>query len=86
MSCEPLIGVDRAADLLGLHPRTVKRLAGDGVIPGMSIGKLWRFRESVLDDWMKAQLNCSGHPRPEAKGGQSEKDADAVSVWKHRKV
>ena len=70
MNCEPLVDVDRAAELLGIHPKTVKRLAGEGVIPGMRIGKLWRFRESVLDAWMRAQLNFSGHPRPEAEGGQ----------------
>jgi len=34
MSSEPLITVDRAAELLGNHPKTVKRLAGEGVIPG----------------------------------------------------
>ena len=66
MNCEPLITAERAAELLGIHPKTVKRLAGEGVIPGMRIGKLWRFRESVLDTWMTAQLNSTSHPRPEA--------------------
>ena len=70
MNCEPLVDVGRAAELLGIHPKTVKRLAGEGVIPGMRIGKLWRFRESALDAWMRAQLNFSSHPRPEAEGGQ----------------
>jgi excisionase family DNA binding protein len=70
MNCEPLINVDRAAELLGIHPKTVKRLASEGIIPGMRIGKLWRFRESVLDAWMKAQLNFSSHPRPEVEGGR----------------
>lgn len=57
-NCEPLIDADAAAAILGVHPKTVKRLAGGGQIPGMRIGKLWRFRESVLDAWMKAQLDC----------------------------
>ena len=48
MSCEPLITVDRAAELLGIHPKTVKRLAGEGVIPGMRIGKLWRVAERYM--------------------------------------
>ncbi len=68
--CEALIDAERAGELLGIHPKTVKRLAGEGVIPGMRIGKLWRFRESVLDAWTRAQLNCSGHPRPQAEGGE----------------
>ena len=64
MSCEPLIDADRAAELLGVHPKTVKRMANGGLIPGMRIGKLWRFRESVLDSWMSSQLNSTSHPRP----------------------
>jgi excisionase family DNA binding protein len=68
--CEPLITVDRAAELLGVHPKTVKRLACQGLIPGMRIGKLWRFRESTLDGWMKAQLDSPRHPRPEVEGGR----------------
>lgn len=68
--CEPLIDAGMAADLLGVHPKTVKRLAAAGQIPAMRIGKLWRFRPSALDDWMRSQLQCSGHPCPEPKGGQ----------------
>jgi excisionase family DNA binding protein len=62
--CEPLIDAGRAAELLMLHPKTVKRLAQDGVLPGMKIGRVWRFRESSLDAWMSARLQCSGHPSP----------------------
>src|SRR5207237_2681319 len=37
--CEPLITADRAAELLKLHPKTVKRLAQAGELPGMKIGR-----------------------------------------------
>jgi hypothetical protein len=33
MTCEPLIGADRAAELLHVHPKTVKRLAARGRDP-----------------------------------------------------
>lgn len=33
MTCEPLIGADRAAELLHVHPKTVKRLAARGCDP-----------------------------------------------------
>jgi excisionase family DNA binding protein len=65
--CEPLITADRAAELLKLHPKTVKRLAQAGTLPGMKIGRVWRFRESSLDAWMSAQLQCSGHPSPKGE-------------------
>lgn len=43
-----------AAELLGVHPRTVTKLAKSGELPSSRIGKLWRFRrrdiEAFLDD------------------------------------
>jgi len=68
--CEPLIDVIEAAELLEVHPKTVKRLAARGIIPGMRIGKLWRFRASVLDEWLSSQLHLSRHPCPEGKGDE----------------
>jgi excisionase family DNA binding protein len=67
-TCEPLIDAGRAAALLDVHPKTVKRLAAQGLIPGMKIGKLWRFRASALDDWMRAQIDSARHPCPTLEG------------------
>jgi excisionase family DNA binding protein len=58
---------DRAAELLKLHPKTVKRLAQAGELPGMKIGRVWRFRESSLDAWMSARLQCCSHPSPKGE-------------------
>jgi excisionase family DNA binding protein len=66
--CEPLIGAEQAAGLLSIHPKTLKRLAAEGRIPAMKIGKLWRFRASALDTWMKSQIQCGRHPCPFEKG------------------
>ena len=68
--CEALINAEQAAELLRIHPKTVKRLAAEGRIPGMRIGKLWRFRESSLDEWMDSQIQFSRHPCPNPKGEQ----------------
>ena len=68
--CEPLITADQAAELLKLHPKTVKRLAQARELPGMKIGRVWRFRESSLDAWMTARLECSGHPGPKGETTQ----------------
>jgi excisionase family DNA binding protein len=68
--CEPLITADRAAELLRLHPKTVKKLAQAGELPGMKIGRVWRFRESSLDAWMSARLQCCGHPSPKGEAIQ----------------
>ncbi len=65
--CEPLIDAERAAELLQLHPKTVKKLAQAGALPGMKIGRVWRFRESSLDAWMSARLEYSCHPGPKGE-------------------
>jgi excisionase family DNA binding protein len=51
-SFEPLLDSDQAAALLKIHPKTLQRLARQGEIPGIQIGKLWRFRGSDLNAWM----------------------------------
>ncbi len=51
-SFEPLLDSDEAAALLKIHPKTLQRMARRGEIPGIQIGKLWRFRTSELNAWM----------------------------------
>lgn len=70
MSCEPLIDAERAAEILKLHSKTVKRLAQAGRLPGLKIGRVWRFRESSLDAWLRLQLECSRHPSPQEREAQ----------------
>jgi excisionase family DNA binding protein len=61
---------ERAAEILDIHPKTVKRLAAAGVIPGMKIGRVWRFRESELDAYSVRQLQWPGHPSPKGEAFQ----------------
>ena len=50
---EPLLDSDEAARLLRIHPKTLQKMARDGEIRGIHIGKLWRFRASDLDKWIR---------------------------------
>jgi excisionase family DNA binding protein len=50
---EPLLDSDDAAQLLKIHPKTLQRLARQGKVPGVQIGKLWRFRRSELNAWIE---------------------------------
>ena len=54
-SFEPLLSSDEAAALLKIHPKTLQRMARRGEITGIQIGKLWRFRASVLNEWIKSR-------------------------------
>ena len=49
---EPLLDSDEAARLLRIHPKTLQKMARDGEIVGIHIGKLWRFRASDLNKWV----------------------------------
>ena len=53
---EPLLDSDQAAAILLLHPKTLQRMARRGDIRALQIGKVWRFRASVLDEWIQQQL------------------------------
>lgn len=50
---EPLLDSEEAAALLKIHPKTLQKLARSGEVAAIQIGKLWRFRASALDEWVK---------------------------------
>ncbi len=56
---EPLLDVDEAARLLKIHPKTLRVKAGHGIIPGMQIGRVWRFRASMLNRWLESVAICN---------------------------
>jgi excisionase family DNA binding protein len=53
---ERLLDSDEAASLLKIHPKTLQRLARQKRIAGVQIGKLWRFRVSSLDDFLREKM------------------------------
>ena len=53
---EPLLDSDQAAGILQLHPKTLQRMARRREIRALQIGKVWRFRASVLDEWIQQKL------------------------------
>ena len=52
---EPLLDSDEAAELLRIHPKTLQRMARNRQIHGIQVGKLWRFRASDLEIWLKTK-------------------------------
>lgn len=50
---EQLLDSDEAAALLKIHPKTLQRMARNHEIVGVQIGKLWRFRASMLNGWLE---------------------------------
>ena len=50
---EPLLDVIEAAKLLRIHPKTLRTKASRGIIPAIQIGRVWRFRASMLNRWLE---------------------------------
>ena len=55
-AAEPLLDSNQAAAILKIHPKSLQRMARRGDIRALQIGKVWRFRASVLDEWIQQQL------------------------------
>jgi excisionase family DNA binding protein len=64
---EPYIDPEEAARFLSISPKTLTRLARQGLIPAHAIGdrvrRRWRFLKSELDTWMQARLHSNHHLR-----------------------
>lgn len=50
------IGIDQAASYMGVSKETIRNWIKKTDIPAHKIGKLWKFKQSELDAWIK-----SGH-------------------------
>lgn len=58
---ERFVDAEEAAQFVGMHPKTLERLARKGTVPGHPIGegyrrKRWRFLMSELDLWLRARI------------------------------
>jgi excisionase family DNA binding protein len=55
----PVLNTEEAASYLRIHPRTLTRMARDGEIPGLQIGRHWRFRRADLDAWVDSKVSSA---------------------------
>jgi excisionase family DNA binding protein len=51
MGSDEVLSAQEAAELLGAHVETIRRMARKGAIPAYKIGKDWRFRKTALLSW-----------------------------------
>ena len=58
---ERVLNTDAAEALLQIHPKTLQRMARQGIVPAFRIGDLWRFRASSLDLWLRSGLCSKSH-------------------------
>lgn len=47
-----VLNLNDVANLLRVHPKTVRQLAQAGKIPGFRLGRLWRFSRCKVQEWV----------------------------------
>jgi excisionase family DNA binding protein len=50
---QPTLGIDGAAELLGIHTETLRSRAAAGIIPGAKIGRAWVFVTEDLINYVR---------------------------------
>ena len=61
LSVERPLTCEEAAAFMRVHPKTVKRMARSGELPGHFRFGRWFFYASELDCWMRTELHSSRH-------------------------
>ncbi len=87
---EELLGVDEVARILGLHPKTVRRLIHDGRLKAGRVGRQWRIARRDLDLLSAAGAQGIGGPQrvsgraanslPQRTAGSGEHPSISVSA------
>ena len=61
VALEPVVDSEEAAKFLNINPKTLQKMARNGAVPGYRIGKLWKFRITDLDAWLRSKVISNGH-------------------------
>lgn len=56
-----IMTVHDIAMYLRLSEAKVYKLAKDGQLPALRVGKSWRFRKDLIDEWMRKQMEQAMH-------------------------
>jgi excisionase family DNA binding protein len=56
---DEIMTLEEVARYLKLKPQTVYKWAQEGQIPGAKLGKEWRFRRGILDEWIDSSIILS---------------------------
>jgi excisionase family DNA binding protein len=56
---ENLLTTEQVAEYLRIDKFTVYRLVTQGKIPAFKVGNQWRFKRSMVEAWLKSNMNTS---------------------------
>lgn len=53
-----VMDIRQASDYLGISADTLYKYASESFVPAFKLGNRWRFKKSLLDDWMSRQSSA----------------------------
>jgi excisionase family DNA binding protein len=73
-----VMNIRQASQYLGVSPDTLYKYVSEEMIPAFKLGNRWKFKKSVLDNWMENQSfrSESFRPRKLDKGTRATAVAD----------
>ncbi len=72
---ERSVDLRTAAAFLGIHYKTLERMARLGQVPAMKPGNSWQFLLSLLSEWRKEEMNFNLKKNREQKKIQDKKES-----------
>lgn len=62
-----VMDIRQASDYLGISPDTLYKYASEAFVPAFKLGNRWRFKKSLLDEWMGRQSGQIKAVKPRQK-------------------
>ena len=62
MTTRDFLTTKEVAEYLRVNQYTVYRLVAQKKLPAFKVGSQWRFKRTVLDHWLKRQMNLYTKP------------------------
>ena len=59
---ENIMTIEEVAKYLKMKPQTIYTWAQKGQIPAVKLGKEWRFRKDVIDEWLNERFDEKFQP------------------------
>lgn len=59
---ENIMTIEEVAKYLKMKPQTIYLWAQKGNIPAVKLGKEWRFRKDVIDEWLNQHFDDKFRP------------------------
>ena len=71
LALREVMDIRQAAEYLGISGDTLYRYASEGFVPAFKLGNRWRFRKSLLDNWMDVKSGVTARGRWWNRGRRS---------------